>query len=207
MTEHERDEFETIWCQAAELYGRAPADGALDMAYEALRDYGIHAIRRALTAHIRDPDSGRFAPKPADVIRHIDGDTESRALNAWSQVRAAIRRIGNYDSVVFDDPATMAIIEAMGGWIELCDSTAHELKFKQHEFVKRYIAFARRPPANYPGHLAGIIERHNRGHFDAHVPAPRAIGDESACRRIANTGEQRRIGTTRLHEAIAHTQH
>ena len=49
-------------------------------------------------------------PTPADLIVLIQGDRHSHALNAWGQVVTAIRTVGRYDSVVFDNPIIHCVI-------------------------------------------------------------------------------------------------
>ncbi len=117
MTQNDYFEFVEIWSQVAEVYNKQPSDGALNLIFNALQRFDLEQIKQGLTAHINDPKHGDFAPKPADIVRHIEGDGDSRALAAWSKVEQAIRTVGPYESVVFDDPRTMAAVDDMGGWM------------------------------------------------------------------------------------------
>ncbi len=58
---------------------------------------------------MQNAEAGQFPPKPADLIRFLDGTGESRAMGAWSLVERTLRRIGPYQSLVFDDPITQRV--------------------------------------------------------------------------------------------------
>lgn len=162
MREDQKSEFGRMWTDCWAMYGKSVSPGVLDLAFQALRRYELSDISRALSRHLNDPDAGQFAPKPADVVRNLDGSKETRAMLAWSKVEKAIRRVGSYQSVVFDDPIIHAVIQDMGGWCDLNKITEDETPFKAREFEKRYQGYALRPPSEYPRTLSGIFEATNR---------------------------------------------
>lgn len=196
--------FTAVWSATCELYGKQPSDAALGMAFRALYRYDLADVKRALDAHINDPGDGRFMPKPADLVRHIDGDPESRSLQAWSKVENTIERIGSYGTVVFDEPAIMACIEDMGGWIELCKITNDELPFKRNEFTKRYKGYLNRPPERYPSKLIGVTEASNSrtGHMDE-IPEPVLIGDTRQALLVHQSGSNQKKGPVSISHAMA----
>jgi len=202
VTKNDYPEFVSVWTKACELYGKPPSDGALDLIFAALQRFDLQAIKQALTAHLNDPKHGDFAPKPADIVRHIDGDGDHRALSAWSQVHDAIRLVGPYETVVFDDPRIMAVIEEMGGWISLCDISDKDLPFKANEFRTRYQAYLFRAPARYPSKLIGKAEAENDGVFRNHIPSPRLIGRVQKCIEVMNQGSSERPRFNRLADVI-----
>jgi hypothetical protein len=202
MTPQDYSQFVTIWTQASELYNKAPSDGALDLIFNALQRFDLEQIKQGLTAHINDPKHGDFAPKPADIVRHIEGDGDSRALAAWSAVDRAIRTVGPYESVVFDDPRTMAAVDDMGGWIKLCEVTEKELQFKGNEFVKRFMGYLSRPPEQFPAKLLGMTEAANSGEHQEFVQEPRLIGKPKLCLQVMRKGTKKKPGALRLSEAL-----
>lgn len=205
MTPKDYSQFVTIWTQACELYSKTPSDGALDLVFAALQRFDIDQVKQGLTAHINDPKHGDFAPKPADIVRHIEGDGDSRALAAWSKVDRAIRSIGSWESVVFDDPKTMVVIEDMGGWIKLCEVTEKELPFKSNEFVKRFMAYISRPPERHPSKLIGRTEANNTGEFQPFVQEPRLVGKPEKCAEVYRLGATKKHGPMRLSDVIGDT--
>lgn len=161
MQKSDFEQFRQLWTAVCNLYNREVNDMSVGMAFRALSRFDLPDVRRGLDAHVQDSGNGQFMPKPADIVRHIEGDPDSRALQAWTKVRDAIGRQGPYKSIIFDEPEIMACIEAMGGWQDLCRVTDDELPFKSNEFVKRYRGYLNRPPEGYPRKLVGIAEAQN----------------------------------------------
>jgi hypothetical protein len=52
-------------------------------------------------------------PKPADIVRNLQGTASDRSLIAWGKLLEAMRRVGAYRSVAFDDGAIHAAVEDM----------------------------------------------------------------------------------------------
>lgn len=202
MTPNDYPQFVALWTQAYDLYGKSPSDGALDLTFAALQRFDLTAIKQALTAHVNDTKHGDFVPKPADIVRHIEGDGDNRALAAWSAVEDAIRRVGSYESVVFDDVRVMAVIQDMGGWVKLCDVTDRELPFTANEFKKRYEGYISRPPERFPAKLIGVTEGSNSSEHPEFVPEPRLVGNPQKCLAVMKQGAESRPGIMRLSDAL-----
>ena len=202
MTPSDYPAFIEVWSQVAEVYGKSPSDGAIKLIFNALLRYDLESIKKALTAHVNDTKHGDFVPKPADIVRQIDGDGDTRALTAWAKVEDAIRRVGPYETVVFDDHRTMAAIQEMGGWIRLCDVTERDLPFKGNEFKKRYEGYITRPPEQFPAKLVGMSEATNSGEHGEFVPEPRLIGNPQKCLGVMRQGTEAQPGVMRLSEAL-----
>ena len=82
MQEVDKREFAEVWGAAWAMYGKSVSPQLLSIAFEALRAYSIEEVRIGLTRHIQSPDTGQFFPKPADVIKHIDGNSGSSRHSA-----------------------------------------------------------------------------------------------------------------------------
>jgi len=206
MKQDEYGQFQVLWTRICDVYGKSPSDAAITITFRALAKYPLATIRRALDAHTSDPDGGRFMPKPADLIRHIDGDPQSQSLLAWSKVEKAIRTIGPWQTVVFDDPSVMAAIEEMGGWIDLCRVTDKELPFKRNEFTKRYQGYQLRPPEHYPNRLTGVTEATN-ARIDASIKTdPILIGDPEKARQVYLDAPGKSAGPVRLSDLTSKLQ-
>jgi len=168
----------------------------LEIYWRALKRFELADVERVLQAHVEDPDVGQFLPKPADIIRRLEGSGEDKALRAWTKVMQAIEHVGSYESVVFDDARIHVVLADMGGWIALCGRHMEQLKFLQHEFQKRYRYSLAQVPSNYPKVLGGVISRDNASKgFD--TPAPVFIGDESKARQVMQAGGGRRLAIHR----------
>jgi len=208
MRNEERLSFYSLWTRACEPYGRnfVPTDQGLDFIFNALAGYDLHDIARALQAHALNPDDGRFAPKPADIVRHLVGDTGSLAQQAWTKVLTAIERVGCYESIVFDCPLIMATVEDMGGWLELNRMTDSELPFKQNEFCTRYRGYLNNPPRRHPRLFIGLADAENERAGHKKQSEPRLIGDPQRCLMVYQRGGAKPAQSLRLSDMLSHSE-
>jgi len=165
----DKPKFSQLLFGIAELYGKGLSNNLFEIYWYALEKYSLDDIRRALGQHAVNPDVGQFMPKPADVVRVLEGRSAEKALIAWTKVLNAMKFIGSYHSIRFDDPLIHAVIDEMGGWIVLCHADENKLPFLCKEFERRYSAYLQYPPVGTPKQLTGIIEHQNRL-YDHHVP-------------------------------------
>lgn len=190
MRQNEKSDFVKMLTAVAELYGKKISSALLSIYWAAFERFNFDDVRRAINQHVNNADVGQFMPKPADIIRYLEGDSETHALQAWSKVESTIRRVGTYASVAFDDPIIHAVIIDMGGWSTLCTMRIEEMPFRANEFMKRYRGHFRRHPKQYPKYLTGIFEHTNRvnGYFDPESSIPVLIGDERSALRVLKEG-------------------
>lgn len=170
------------------MYGRPELQReSLAMWFLALQRYELDEIRGALSRHAIDPDRGQYPPRPADVVRQIDGSTSGAAPLAWGKVVRAMSQVGAYTSVVFDDAAIHAAISDLGGWPELCRTTSEELPFTQRRFESAYRGYRERGQFEYPPSLAGThaISNNARGYPSAGAVL---IGNPEQCRIVQERG-------------------
>jgi len=197
MIERDDEKFSGMLIAAGELYNKTLSTAVIGIYWNALKNYDLGEVQRAFSSHAADTDNGQFMPKPADLIRHIQGSKEGRALQAWSKVEKAIRTIGHYDSVVFDDPFIHQIIDEMGGWCKVCGTSEDEMPFKSKEFEKRYRAALLSGLNDIQPILIGSSDAYNaRNGFE--VSPPRLVGKEDKCQLIMNNhvGEFLKLGVS-----------
>lgn len=145
-----------------EFYGKNVSRFTLDIWWNVLKPYDLASVIDAFNRHLANPDTGQFAPKPADVIRMLQGSTQDSALRAWAKVDTTIRSIGPYVDVVFDDPLIHRVIQDMGGWISFGQRNDAEWPFIAKEFENRYRGYRSRsdtPP--YAPVMIGIFSADN----------------------------------------------
>jgi hypothetical protein len=182
MYQSDFDQFSQILNATADLYGKKMSDMALALWWNAMQQYDLTAVREGLSRHMQNPDSGQFMPKPADVIKFIAGTTQDGALLAWAKVDKAVRSVGTYQTVVFDDPIIHAVVTDMGGWVSIGGRTEDEWPFVAKEFENRYRGYRLRGGADqYPPSLVGIAEAQNSQNGFKSQP-PVLIGDERTAR-------------------------
>lgn len=201
MLEQDRGNFYALMTGLFEMYSKKASPELLDIYFGALRGYELGDLSRAANLHALDPDAGSFMPKPADFVRHIEGSKSIRAMRAWSAVERAVRMVGQYESVTFDDPIIHAVIEDMGGWVDLCQTaTEKDLEFKAREFDKRYQGYALQGGApEYPSRLVGLIEA-DYSQRGLPAPKPKLIGNVDRARAVLTGG---RTGTKQLTQSVS----
>lgn len=204
MKSTDKKEFASLMVALAEYYSREVSEGILGMYWQGLEQYDIAAIREALNRHMRNPDSGQFMPKIADIARMLGGSTQDAALQAWAKVDQAVRRVGTYADVAFDDPLIHRVLHDMGGWIAMGQKNEDEWPFVAKEFENRYRGFRMRSEApEYPAVLTGIAGAHNRK-AGYETDPPMLIGNPLKAQQVISGGTDKPlIGLTRLDNAVS----
>lgn len=91
MKTSEYAKFGELLAATFEVYGAKATPGALEIWVAALAPYQLADVRNALSAHIQTPGSGKFAPKPADLITILQGmDGRPSAEESWARLSHAI---------------------------------------------------------------------------------------------------------------------
>ncbi len=121
------------------FYDREISDFAMQVWADALAGIDADTIDAAFARHLRDPDAGRFCPKPADILRQIHGDIEQQALVEWGRVIAAAKAGG-----ARFDGATQEALDSMGGMGRLRLASEAENGFLQRQFVASFRAYKQR---------------------------------------------------------------
>lgn len=190
-------DFKRLLDDVFTFYGKDVSQFSADVWWSAMRPYSLDAVRKAINRHVSMPDNGQWLPKPADVVRLLDGGSDDQAQVAWAKVDSAVRRVGTYRSVVFDDAVIHAVLVDMGGWISLGNCSGDEWPFKAREFEKRYRGYLLRGEAVYPRKLTGISDSQNEvaGHA---VSSPVMIGNAESCKRVYLSGADNVVPAIRL---------
>lgn len=172
----------------AEYYGKPMSDGVLSLYWQGLDGYDINVIESAIGKHLRNPDNGTWMPKIADIIKMIEGNTADMAVVAWKKVIDAISRVGQYQSIAFDDPLIHAAIDGIGGWPALCQLPETELVFVQKRFEQIYRGYRSRGETPvYPRYLVGVSEIQNAG--SGYKPSPpRLVGNQERAALVVRNG-------------------
>ncbi|EKE01121.1 MAG: hypothetical protein ACD_21C00209G0005 [uncultured bacterium] len=197
MLNQDLSRFAMLITGIGEVYGKSFTSVAIDIYWSVLKAFKFEEVQAAFYRHLKNPDVGRFLPKPADVVMAIDGTSQNQALQAWTKVDSAIQRFGSYSSVVFDDALIHAVIEDMGGWQKLCLASTKQLLFDSKEFQERYRGYVIQKPVRYPKYFIGIIESKNSSGGYIFSP-PVLIGDREKAKQVVATGSYVFLGTELL---------
>lgn len=186
MRQSDFKRFGTAVTAVAELYGKSISEGAMVLWWQALERFDIEQVEKALRKCVESPESGQFMPKPADVIKAIDGTATDRSLLAWGQVYEAMSRVGAYSSVQFSDAAIHQAVSDVGGWPKLCRVTTDELPFVQRRFLEAHRVYSERGAEGAPKYLIGESEQANMASGKAWTGKPVLIGPRAEPRMIGH---------------------
>ena len=202
MTEQDKPNFAKLLTSVMAFYRHDMSEFALGVWWEGCKPFDFAAIRDAFNRHAVNPDNGQFAPKPADIVKLLQGSSADGAMVAWSKVDKAVRCVGSYQTVVFDDPTIHAVIQDMGGWIELGKKEEREWPFVAKEFQARFRGYKTQGGVEaYPKRLIGIANAQNAQQGFA-AQAPVLIGNPNQARVVLENGsDSAPTGFHRLGEA------
>jgi hypothetical protein len=198
----DRRRFATCLLAMSEIYGKPISEAVTGVWWNALKSWDIEAVEQAFSKHTQSPDVGQYMPKPADVIRMLAGTTIDAAMVAWAKVDKAVRSVGSYASVAFDDPIIHRTLQDMGGWIALGQKDDESWPFVGNEFRNRYQGYrSRGETPEYPRTLIGLAEAHN-AKLGLRPTLPTLIGDPDKARAVMTGGTDKPcIGIT--HQTFA----
>lgn len=199
MKSNDSARFRACLLALSELYGREVSEAVASIWWKALARFEIDAVEGAFQRHFTNPDVGQYPPKPADIVRMLEGTSLDSSMVAWAKVDKAVRAVGTYASVAFDDALVHRVLHDMGGWIGLGQKTEDEWPFVGNEFRARYHAYRSRQEApEYPARLVGIAEADN-GRKGYAVSEVVLIGDADRARKVVENGtEKAGIGFQRV---------
>lgn len=204
MKNEDKPQFAALMGALSEYYNRDISDALIGMYWQGLERYDLVTIREALNRHMQNTDTGQFFPKIADIGKMLSGTSNDRALLAWAKVDKAVRHVGQYQTVAFDDALIHRVLQDMGGWIGLGYKTDDDWPFVAREFENRYRGYSiRNDRPEYPRVLIGLAEANNKKEgFKFDLPV--LIGDERQARLVVDGGSAApMIGFTRPAETTA----
>ena len=164
-----------------EIHSKIPSDIFLDTYWKILQPFSDEKCEEMFKTVILN---NKWFPKPSEIAELLTTKREDRAMVAWIEVISTMRRVGQYRSVQFPDPATHDVIDFMGGWPAVADWPEDELKWKEKEFVKLFSAMVERE-GSFKTYLPGVHEKNN-GAAGAVYQEPLFI--------VSRGAEQKKIG-------------
>lgn len=172
-------------------YHRAPISPAvIGVFWNGCKHWSLEQVRHAIDMLTRDAEAGKFPPKIGDMTRVLEGTHTDRSILAWGRTLEAMRSIGAYTDVIFDDPATHAAIEDVGGWPKLCRTSINDLGYVQTAFCKAHKAYVGRGTFDYPLLVSG--ERDADSVYEKYgvpIPTPALVGDPKLCALVYEGGK------------------
>lgn len=168
MNSNDQTRFKELVTSIADTYSKEFTPTELKLWWNMFKPHSIEAFEQAVYQHIACPDSGMFAPKPANIMKFITGTTkqneqalEDKAELAWHVIEGEIRRIGSYGSLKMEDKQALAAVQALGGWKHLCTLTNDQMVWAHKEFISVYQNYERTPVEALPDKLPGRVALEN----------------------------------------------
>jgi len=87
MRETEQRHFIELISQMMTFYGQDITKFAHDVWWEACKPFALDVVQQALAQHVMDAERGQWCPKPADIIRQIQGTQIANARAVQELVR------------------------------------------------------------------------------------------------------------------------
>lgn len=188
-TPEERKRFAALLTGISDYYRRELSKMTIRIYWEGLRQFDYEAIERAMWQHTQTPDEcGRWMPQISDLTKMMVGRTADQAALAWSKVNLAVRQVGVYVDVVFDDAIIHRVLGDMGGWAAMGLKEEKEWPFVAKEFENRYRGYkmAGQQP-DYPRVLIGMANAQNEAAGRPKQGA-RLAGDRALCLAVMRGG-------------------
>lgn len=191
MIAEEKENFALYLSDVMSFYSQPISNFIIDVWWSACEKYDFDRIKKAFNLHVLDPDRGRFYPKPGDIVQKIEGTVTERSLLAFGKMFSAIKRVGQYSNLIFDDAAIHAAIEDMGGWPKLCAIEEKNISFFQHQFTELYCAYAQKDFYLYPPVIIGIVGSDDEFKKNGIQPPKHVIiGDAKKAKKVYETAKK-----------------
>jgi len=197
----EKRRFASLMVALADYYKQEISKGVMALYWEGLKQCDFAAIEKAAWSHTQSPDeSGRWMPKISDLTKVLQGSTKDQASLAWSKVDRAIRTVGTYTDVAFDDPLIHRVIQDMGGWVHIGSKDDDAWPFVAKEFENRYRGYKMKDEKpDYPRKMVGIASSQNGAQGIQFNAGTVLIGDEQKAIAVIKGGsESAAISFTRM---------
>lgn len=191
MNQGDAQSFFALVADVSAFYKQDYSDFAANVWWQAMKPFDFYAVSDAFNRHCVNPDTGQFMPKPADIVKMLQGTTQDSGLVAWSKLDKAVRSVGPYQTVAFDDPIIHRVVVEMGGWVAFGTKNDDEWPFVRNEFVNRYRGYKMRNeiPEHAPK-LIGIAEAENLKNGFA-APETLLLGNPEKASETVKSGTNR----------------
>ncbi|WP_211440963.1 DUF6475 domain-containing protein [Collimonas humicola] len=189
MTESDRGKFAAMLTGTADYYRTKLSKFTIEIYWKGLHRFDIDAIETAIQRHISRADKeAAFMPKVNDLTIMLEGRTGDQSAVAWSKVDHALRSVGTWEDVVFDDALIHRVIEEMGGWVWFGTKDERDWPFIAKEFQTRYQGYRMRSETpDYQPVLVGIANSQN-GQSGVAIQPPVLVGNKALCQQVLLCG-------------------
>ncbi len=181
MKPEDKNRFKELLVSLGELYDKSISANLATLYWHDFSEYPINVFEKAVSDHRKDPDQGMFFPKPAHLMRQIEGTTknkqnalEAKALSAWNEFVKHLRLRGHREPFKIEDGAALAALRAMGGMSKLALLKETEIEWAGKDFTKLYIDnMSKSEPLE--GGVLSIVNQSNHQRIESPQKTPEEI--------------------------------
>lgn len=137
-----KKDFAKIMGILSEVYDKEVTKVMFDVYYDCLKDFSFENLKSATMRTIKT-NVYNVMPKPAELLKFLEGSTDDKAFIAWGTAVEAVSKCGYTHDPVFDDPIiSNCIVHICGGWVKFCQLNTKDIHYYQKRFTDAYKSFS-----------------------------------------------------------------
>jgi len=173
------NELKKVIAVASDIYKAEFSQITVTVWMTIFKEHNASDIQDALMAHISDPEKGRFAPKPADLLGKIEKMKTQGFDLAMLSIQRAVKTVSARVGVAFDDVVTHSAMASLGGWPRAYTEVSNQETCGEYfaAFAKAY-AKAKEFKSPHPAFLPGV------GNQTSYA----CVGDQDRCDAVVSSG-------------------
>ena len=160
MRAEDEGEFTKLLAASMLIYDRQITKTIVGLFFSAMSPYELPTVREALSRHLQDPDGGRFAPKPADLIRQIQSGKAQDGRPGRDEAWAIAQLAADESRTVVLSDEIIGALEVARPLIEMRDKVAARLAFV--EAYDRLVSEKRAAAEPLAWHVSLGTDKHGR---------------------------------------------
>lgn len=154
-----KKEFYSVIKIMSEYYGTKLSLALSEIYWQVFQNWSFEDFKHACNIIMQTRNYPSF-PKISEITEALHGKPEDQAAIAYQTLIEAIKRIGPWDSVIFEDGAIGMAVEALGGWEYINQWSWTDWIYRKKDFEELYLANLRSGNTK-PKKLYGAFERIN----------------------------------------------
>lgn len=189
MQSEDKSEFTKLLAASMAIYERQITSSVVDVFFSAMGPYSLPIVREALNRHLQDPDGGRFAPKPADLIRQISNAKANDGRPGRDEAWAIAQRAVDESETLMVTEEILGALEVARPLIEARDKVAARMAFV--EAYDRLVGENRGHGRPFAWRLSLGEDKNKRANAIQLAQVAGRIGQEEAQKLIAMHAEEK----------------
>ena len=144
MNSQDQDKFKSLITVISETYNDTFTASKTKLWWNIFKPYSVNDFEKALYSHISCTDNGFYSPKPAHIIRQIEGGQKENSdvlllqgSSAWAHIEQSIRNGARID------PELIEAVDLIGGMQGLKELDSKDMRWARKDFMQVFAALGR----------------------------------------------------------------